>query len=1150
VESPIEARGGLRMGDAAGNGTITVGADTAATANRLVQRDSGGDIYGRYFFGVHFNQSSSNTENPSIAAFWTNSGSDNYNRKSSPAHVISQLGLITTGNYSSYALPLTGGSVTGRLFVSINGRTNYYTGSNIEVLTSDNTPPSISFHRGGYSATSLYENDGELYTNAWTSRAQNGKLLSSGNYSSYALPLSGGTITGTVTFNGANELRFADQNNAVRGFIASQTNAGSGAAGLTIATSGGEDIVFKDGNAQSGDVNLTITGTRGALLSPGVFGSTGWASSAGNGTTRWVSPKGGAASWDGSQTGAIKIRLPFRANDSMWRMKVYIYNYSGNTMWEYHIGNYAYSAGGYNSAASCICTGSASPLTVRWGNDGSYDCVWIGETNSGWSYLQVAVTEFSVGFRSATSTANQDAWDISYVTSFGTVATSYTPSVNLASGSGVAGNAILHAGNYSSYALPLSGGTLTGGLTLTNSTSAITLASGYYIGMGDWGLRNSTPYGWIQLGPANSSWCHIYGSQAFYFNQELYVNNQQVLHSGNYSNYPIMRYAGYFGSGNWQNLTDSVGELRVDQVNDINNGGYSNQPPSVYTYGGVLSWRTDNHSFQLYASHTGDLTFKTQWNNDNYSGWRRILHESNYNSFAPSLTGSGASGTWSINITGNAASISGQANSATITASTGVNGSHIVQRDGNGYIYANHVNFNTGVENPTIANFITDNGDGWSRKSSLAHVKNQIRGVADGTWGINITGSASSASTASSASSANAIGSTGFGNNNFTWRQDSGTFAGYSGWASYMINSHGDGDTYYSQTLIMPFWSAPQYSRKQGNSSVVGPYTFLTTENYTNYSPSLTGSGASGTWGINISGSAGSASSASSATTAGSVSGLTLTSSSNGINPDSVTQNQIGYNTSVSLFGQSDGGLYSSAYSSAWIHQIYGDFRTGQIAIRGKNSGSWQSWRTVLDSGNYSSYALPLSGGTVSGTANFSASQYPIFVYGNANTGSASTVGLQVYSSGGNGAIMAFHRGGYYAVNMGLDSDNVIRIGGWSASANRWQLDMSGNGTYAGNVTAYSDERLKKDWSPIYDGFVDRLAIIRAGTYTRIDSGERQAGVSAQAMRELLPEVVSEDNEGTLALAYGNAAMVSAVELAKELVQLKRELAELKSKLH
>jgi hypothetical protein len=110
-------------------------------------------------------------------------------------------------------------------------------------------------------------------------------------------------------------------------------------------------------------------------------------------------------------------------------------------------------------------------------------------------------------------------------------------------------------------------------------------------------------------------------------------------------------------------------------------------------------------------------------------------------------------------------------------------------------------------------------------------------------------------------------------------------------------------------------------------------YTILNSGNYNSYAPTLTGGGASGNWGINITGNA---------ATASAVSGLTLTSSANGINPDSVTQNQIGYNNSVSLFGQTDGGLYSSAYSSDWIHQIYGDFRTGQIAIRGKNAGVWQ----------------------------------------------------------------------------------------------------------------------------------------------------------------------------------------------------------------
>jgi hypothetical protein len=107
---------------------------------------------------------------------------------------------------------------------------------------------------------------------------------------------------------------------------------------------------------------------------------------------------------------------------------------------------------------------------------------------------------------------------------------------------------------------------------------------------------------------------------------------------------------------------------------------------------------------------------------------------------------------------------------------------------------------------------------------------------------------------------------------------------------------------------------------------------------------------------VNYAASAGSAGTAGSA---GSVDGLTINNSGAPINPDNVTQNQIGYNTSVELFSQTDGGLYSSAYSSSWIHQIYGDFRTGQMAIRGKNANTWQAWRIVLDDKNIGSYAVP-----------------------------------------------------------------------------------------------------------------------------------------------------------------------------------------------
>lgn len=76
-----------------------------------------------------------------------------------------------------------------------------------------------------------------------------------------------------------------------------------------------------------------------------------------------------------------------------------------------------------------------------------------------------------------------------------------------------------------------------------------------------------------------------------------------------------------------------------------------------------------------------------------------------------------------------------------------------------------------------------------------------------------------------------------------------------------------------------------------------------------------------------------------------------------GISPDSVVNNCHIYANSLSLFGQTDGALYAQAHSSAWVHEIYGDYRTGQLAVRGKNNGSWTSWRIILDESNFTTYA-------------------------------------------------------------------------------------------------------------------------------------------------------------------------------------------------
>jgi len=147
---------------------------------------------------------------------------------------------------------------------------------------------------------------------------------------------------------------------------------------------------------------------------------------------------------------------------------------------------------------------------------------------------------------------------------------------------------------------------------------------------------------------------------------------------------------------------------------------------------------------------------------------------------------------------------------------------------------------------------------------------------------------------------------------------------------------------------------------------------------------------------------------------------------------------------------------------------------------------------------------------------------------------------------------MAFHRGGAYAVNMGLDSDNVFRIGGWSAPANRLQMDMSGNLTMAGDITAFSDKKLKENINTIKNA-LEKVKALRGVTYTRKDQEDKseKIGVIAQEIQEVLPQVVHEQEDGMLGVSYGNivAVLIEAIkEQQHQIDELKEEIDILKQK--
>lgn len=120
---------------------------------------------------------------------------------------------------------------------------------------------------------------------------------------------------------------------------------------------------------------------------------------------------------------------------------------------------------------------------------------------------------------------------------------------------------------------------------------------------------------------------------------------------------------------------------------------------------------------------------------------------------------------------------------------------------------------------------------------------------------------------------------------------------------------------------------------------------------------------------------------------------------------------------------------------------------------------------------------------------------------------------------------------------------------GYAASDLMW-LDSSGNLTVSQNINSNSDERLKQNWQPMPEDFVHRLAKVKAGVYERKDTGLWQAGVSAQAMESLLPHtVITDPVSGYKSVAYGHAALVSCVALARKNEALEARILALEAKL-
>lgn len=524
--------------------------------------------------------------------------------------------------------------------------------------------------------------------------------------------------------------------------------------------------------------------------------------------------------------------------------------------------------------------------------------------------------------------------------------------------------------------------------------------------------------------------------------------------------------------------SDSItGKARLSEVQDTR---AAQQSPQAYTsqsvtyefsnqltgmsgfYGGlsVKGWTGTSYvTWQLMGP--ADTTASENWYLRSGVGttWntsRLIMHAGNIGSYAPSLTGSGASGTWGINITGSAASITG-------TYSGSLTSSQVTTALG--YTPANKAGDTfTGARPITI-----------STSTGSVQIKGDAAGWSTGTLFYGSSG---------------------------TYRGGFGALGSSDALSYYWIGP--DYNNNYLE-LSSTYVNSKVALQQSGNQ-------VLHAGNYTSYSPSLAGSGASGTWGISITGNAATVSSITSGQVTGAL-GYTPVKQGGGTGQGTNAVyigwlgSQLGLQVDVTNFG------------ATWPIGISGNAATATSASSA-STATTASTANALNSANY--YTGKGFDGVTAGTD-------PSITALTPNNGTTGGIRLRSNATTGT-AIMQ-------VTNSGITAQ-------WGYMS----FTSAGGLTWSGDITAFSDERLKKNWRTVTDNFVERLAGVKSGVFERTDMEITQVGVSAQSLREVMPEAVL-DMDGTLSVNYGNAALASAVEIAKELVALKAEVVALRAEL-
>ena len=337
---------------------------------------------------------------------------------------ISSTGNSTHGGYSSW----TAGSGTGGIFMHYNSSNSYRGYFDWRTLQLGNNGANNilagNTSVGGYfkfwvNATAISQSGATSGINALTISAA-GNSTFSGSIDSGAITSSStGSFTGNVSANGvtigASDVR-SSTNILTIGGTSEVVRIHSGNFDLTsgVFKVGGQTVIDASRNLKSiatVDTNLKLTS------------NTALSSTTSGGTVRILFPGNGSHHQTGSTaTGAIKIVLPVGMTNGMLTIKGIVYEYSTNRSFEFCVGGYNYPSGNtwQHNPFGYITTSALNTrdYAIRFGYDGSKACIYIGETNTSWSYPQVSITECTVGYSSFGADTWDDGWDVTFATSF------------------------------------------------------------------------------------------------------------------------------------------------------------------------------------------------------------------------------------------------------------------------------------------------------------------------------------------------------------------------------------------------------------------------------------------------------------------------------------------------------------------------------------------------------------------------------------------------------------------------------------------------------------------------------------------------------------------------------------------------------------